>query len=239
MSRFRTIAGFSLLSACGLFGGSSAPKTVDESRLARLPPEERSQLVDQQRKGDIAQSNLETAKVALQDAKQFLSIVENEDNAAKQRMTGARKSVELSTRTAGEDPAPLADAQREVAVAAQRLDTTNAKLQYAHNLVELRAAQVELRRSELNLANAQLQLARYDGLYAHNQAADLRREDFVSARDKAQADVNNRRSEVEGRRSTVQTSQGVWTELHRKFDVARQENGDNPTDAPPPPQGIN
>jgi hypothetical protein len=229
------LAGLFLFSACA-FGTSSAPARVDEARLARLPADERAQLVDQQRQVDIAQSNLETAKVAYNDAKQFLSIVENEHNAAHERFVGTKKNLDLTAKTAGQDPSPMADAQREMAIAGQRMDAANAKMQYAHNLVDLRASQVELRKAEVDLANSNVQLARFDRLQAHNQAPDLRRDDFVAAHDKAQSAVTSRKSDIGSRRGTVQASQQQWNELHQKFDVAAQTQ--TPSDAPPPPQPI-
>jgi colicin import membrane protein len=237
-TRSGTIAAILLLSACAL-GGNSPPHTIDDARLARLPAEERAQLVDQQHPVDVAQSNLETVKVAQRDAEQFLNIVETEHSAATQRMAAAKKSVELNQRTGGNTGVGNDDAQRELAMAGQRLDAASAKLQYARNLVDLRKAQVELRKAELDLANADIQLARYDRLKAHDQSSDLRREDFVAEHDKAQAAVNERRNGVEARRGTVQASQHAWTEMHKKFDVAAHTPGsDAPIDAPAPPQPI-
>ena len=230
---------FLLFSACALTGGQSPPKTVDDARLARLPAEERAQLVDQERAVDLAKSNLETAKVGLNDAEQFLGIVQTEHSSAEQRLAAAKKAVDLNSRTAGSSGVGTDDAQRELDMATPRLDAAKAKLQYAHSLVDLRKAQVDQRQAELDLAEGDVQLARYDRLKAHDQAGDLRREDFVAARDKAKSDVSERKTAVEARRGTVQASQHAWSELHKKFDVAAHAPGAQaPTDAPPPPQPI-
>jgi len=234
-----TASVFLLFSACSMFGSQSPPKTVDDARLARLPADERAELVDQQRQVDIAKSNLETAKVAASDAQQFLSIVQTEHSAAQQRAEAAKKSVDLNSRAAGSSGVGTDDAQRELDMANQRLETENAKLQYAKNLQDLRKTQVDLRQAELNLADANIQLARYDRLKAHDQASDLKRDDFVNAQSKAQSEVNERKNAVEVRRGTVQASQRAWTDLHKKFDVAAHTPGSEaPTDAPPPPQPI-
>lgn len=228
-----------LFSACSTLGGNNPSKTVDEARLARLPAAERAELVDQQRPFDQAKSNLETAKVAQHDAEQFLSVVQTEHSAAQQRRDAAKKAVDLNSRTAGSTGVGTDDAQRELDMSTQRLDAANAKLQYAHNLVDLRKAQVDQRTAELHFADANFQLARYDRLKAHDQAGELRREDFVAARDMAQSEVNEKRTAVEARRGTVQASQRAWTDLHKKFDVAAHTPGaEAPTDAPPPPQPI-
>ena len=230
---------FLLFSACSIMGNNSPPKTVDDARLARLPAEERAGLVDQQHQVDIAKSNQETAKVALNDAEQFLGIVQTEHSSGQQRQEAAKKAVDLNARTAGSTGVGTDDAQRELDMATQRLQASNAKLQYAHNLVDLRKAQLDLRQSELDLANANVQLARYDRLKAHDQAGDLRREDFAGNVEKAKSDVSQRKTAIEARRGTVQASQHAWSELHKKFDVAAHSPGaEAPTDAPPPPQPI-
>lgn len=230
---------FLLFTGCSIFGSSSPPKSIDDARLARLPADERAGLVDQQRPVDGAKSNLETSKVALEDSKQFLGIVETEHSSALQRLDAAKKSVALNSRTAGSTGVGTDGVQSELDMATQRVDAANAKLQYAKNLVGLRTSQVELRQAELDLANADMQLARYDRLRAHDQAADMRREDFVAAQSKAQSDVTGRRNDVDARRGTVQASQRAWTELHKKWDLAahRSDSG-AATDAPPPPQPI-
>jgi len=230
---------FLLFSACSMLGGNSPPKTVDDARLARLPAGERAELVDQQHAVDLAKSNVETAKVGLHDAEQFLSIVQTEHSSAEQRRAAAKQAVDLNSRTAGATGVGTDDAQRELDMATQRLDAGNAKLQYAHNLVDLRKAQVDQRQAELDLAEANVQLARYDRLKAHDQAGDLRREDFVAAHELATSKVNEKKTAVEARRGTVQASQHAWNELHKKFDVAAHTPGaEAPTDAPPPPQPI-
>lgn len=223
----------SLLAACA----TTAPAHVDDARLARLPPAEREGLIDQHRGVDIASSNLETAKVALNDAEQFRSIVESERSAAQSRLSAAQKSVALTSRAVNDANAQRST-QEEQTVASQRLDAANAKMQYAENLVALRQKQVDLRQAELDLAKADIELQRYDRLAAANQAAGLNRTDFVRAREDAQNRANQAKSAVQGSRMAVESSQRAWSELHHRFETASKSAGDTTTEAPPPPQPI-
>src|SRR5262249_47244786 len=102
------------------------PARVDDAQLARLPPAERETLINQQRGVDVASSNVETAKVALQDAEKFRSVVGSERDAAENRLAAAQKSADLQGRTADGKTA----ADDEVAQATRRRDAVNAKIQY-------------------------------------------------------------------------------------------------------------
>jgi hypothetical protein len=117
------------------------PATVDDARVARLPAEEKADLVARQQRVTTAESNVDAAKVAVNEAKQFRDMAKSEVDAAQARFDAAQKALSLGAQTRSERTLV---AGRDAAEAAQaELSAAQAKKMFADRLVELRQAQVD------------------------------------------------------------------------------------------------
>lgn len=214
------------VAACG---GSQKALRVDDSRLVRLSPEMREQLIDEGRDVRVAEQNLEGARVAEKDARDFRAIVENERNAARQALEAARKARELGRRA--NDASMTQTARDDIAQAEARVRAVDAKMDYADRLVEYRAEVVKQRQAELEAAQAEQEVRKVTQLVAAGDTQGLDQAAF----DRAAVDARNRaekarektlrlRGEVEARRSSWQAARGTSTT--------------GVDDAPPPPSAL-
>src|SRR5512144_2163846 len=99
-----------LLAATVAAVGCATAGRVSEHDVARLPVEDRQQLMVAQRSIDVAQSNLASAKVGRDEARQFRKVAQNELDAAKSRLDAARAGVDLGK--SSRDDVTLRDAGR-------------------------------------------------------------------------------------------------------------------------------
>jgi hypothetical protein len=142
-----------LLLVGALFTGACASTGVSDKEVARLPVQDRAQLVTAQRSVDIAKSNLEAARASRDDARQFRRISTSELAAARSRLEAARASVELGRRT--RDDRAVRSAMIEEDAAKAQVVAVRAKVDYAERLIDLREAKIDE-------ADAQLEAARAD-----------------------------------------------------------------------------
>src|SRR5688500_7532315 len=105
-------ASLSLLLAVGSACASSKGAEVKDEQLGALPREDRQALIDQQRSIDVAKANVDAARVAAKQAREFKDLVDNELTAAKADRDAADNSVAYSGSKTAEAER---NAKREVA----------------------------------------------------------------------------------------------------------------------------
>src|SRR5438270_13559334 len=108
-----------LLAGAIAMAGCATTTAVSDKDLARLPVADRTQIITAHKSIDVAQSNLEAAKVARDEAKQFRKITLSELDAAKSRLEAARSSVDLGK--SSRDDRTLREASRTGDAARDRL----------------------------------------------------------------------------------------------------------------------
>jgi hypothetical protein len=214
------------IAACG--GGQKSLR-VDDARLVRLPPEARQQLIDEEREVRVAETNLEAARVAEREAREFQAIVEKERSAAREFLEAAQKAQKLARQA--NDGSMAAGSTSDEAAARERLRAVDAKLEYAKQLASYRVAVVRQREAELDAARADLEVRKVSQLAAAGQADGLDTAEFdraaANARrraDDAQVRAQSRRGDVEARRASWQAARGTSTT--------------GVDDAPPPPSAL-
>lgn len=227
--RLRALIVLAALAGC-------AGTRLAEERVARLPPAERAALVDGQHRVALAQASVDAARVAVQEAESFRSVVASEAKAAGDRVEAARKAIRLG-RESGEARV-LAGASQEEILAEEALSAADAKVRYADELVGFRRAQAAQRAAELDLARARLAHDRANRLARHGLGDDLPRQSLALAAIDAELAVADRQAEVDLRRAAMLTSRDAWVERHRHFDLAARDRGIAPIDAPGPPPSV-
>jgi hypothetical protein len=220
-----------LAALVALIGCATQSAHVDEAKVARLPTDERAQLVEQERAVDAAQSNLNAAKAAQHDAEDFKTIAAGERSAAEEQAQAEHKAVEVAQRKP--DQPGLGSAQKTEVTASQRLEAAQAKELYASKLGELRDAQVSEAQASLNEAQAKLELAKLDRLAAHGQASDLNRDTFARAVADTRSKTMQAHSETEIRRATAKSSRSNWVQVAEKYGLPSNQTAKAPpVDAP-------
>jgi hypothetical protein len=221
-----------LIGACG---GSAQ---VKDDQLARLPAEDRQALLDEQQAINTAESNVQRAGVAVDEAKEFRSIVGSEMNAAKSQYEAAEKASELASR--GLDEEGRNDARERQRIQSEHVTAVEAKSRYADSLVDLREAQHSLHEAELDLARARLEREQFDALRARGLGEGLSEQDFVEAEQDAQRqfdEINQRVASLKGQTDSMRES---WDEARQQYEATARQSGvtDVPIGAPPPPETL-
>src|SRR5947209_7193989 len=123
----------------GLVGCAGTPGIrVDEARVAQLPTESKDELVSRQRSIDVAQSNLSSAKVAVDEAKQFRTVAVTEFGAARASQQAAEQAMAQHERSA--NPGGLEQVRRAFDQSNREVIAAQAKRDYADRLIDLRNA---------------------------------------------------------------------------------------------------
>jgi hypothetical protein len=227
------LAGAMALAGCATSGG------VSDNEVARLPVDDRAQVVTAHQSIDIAQSNLAAAKLGRDEAKQFRKIAARDLEAAKSNLEAARVSVDLSKST--RDDRTLRDAGRREDAARDQLIAARAKMDYADRLIELRYTKIDEAEANLAAARADVELTKYR-LVAHNgieTKADAKK--LESVRQETQDRLAETRARVAALEGDVAQLKTAWDERQRDAWTAsrgqpRQRGAAPPAaEAPAPP----
>jgi hypothetical protein len=223
------------ITAALLFGCAEHPRVAD-TRTVHLPPPDREAILKEQHQVDVAQANLTSAQVALDEAKQFDTIADHELRAAKSHLEAARKGVELGRATQSGER--LESAQAELTLAQRQLFAAKAKQDYADQLVALRKAQVDESEALLDAARADTEYAKLEALQRNGMAAGLDEDKFIRARQHAQSKVADKRMKEATLEGIVARLRTTWDEELRNYNTAMREHGYPVIAAPPPPARL-
>jgi hypothetical protein len=211
-----------IAAGCATYHGSPVP----DSDVARLTPDARAEVAQSHHAIDVAQGNIDTAKVQRDEAVQFRKVSGTELRAGLARQEAARSAVDLarSTRNDGQ----LALAQHDEDAANQLVVAARAKVEYADRLVQLRQARLDeaiadgdVARTDVNMRRAQL--VEREGI-AHPDMVPLRND-----QDLAQQRLAERRGRTAALEGETEQLRTAW--LQREHSVARL---DHEPLAPPP-----
>lgn len=212
-----------------------ATTRVSDEQLARLPAQDRAQIVTAQRSIDVADSNVAAAKLARDEAKQFQKIANQELDAANAQLQAARTGIDLG-RTA-RDQRTLAVAGRREDMARDQMVAARAKLDYANRLVDLRQAKVNQAEAALDAARAdveltKVQLLQKDGITPTVNVAKVR-----DKRERAQSKLADARARVATLEGDVASLRTAWQERRQAYNTA-WAGQEPPLHAPPPPRML-
>jgi hypothetical protein len=203
-----------LLLVGALFTGACAGSAVSDKEVARLPVQDRAQLVTAQRSVDVAKSNLEAARASRDDARQFRRISTSELSAARSRLDAARSSMELGRRT--RDDRAVRVAMRDEDAARAQVVAARAKVDYADRVIELREAKIDE-------ADAQLAAARAD--VDSDKVHMLVRDEIATTADPNRIDANRQEAQdrLAEQRARVAQLAGEAAQLKNNWDDRRAE----------------
>lgn len=223
-----------LLLVGALCVGGCAGSAVSDKEVARLPMQDRAQLVTAQRSVDVAQSNLEAARASRDDARQFRRISTSELSAARSRLDAARASLELGRRT--RDDRAVRVAMRDEDDARAQVVAARAKVDYADRVIELREAKIDEADAQLSAARADIDSDKLHLLVRDGVAttADPRR--IEANRQEAQdrlAEQRARVAQIAGEAAQLKTS---WDD--RRGELRTASRGDYGDSAPAPERAV-
>jgi chromosome segregation ATPase len=219
------------VAGCGAMG-RQAPEVAD-SRVARLPAEDRQALLEEQRDLDRITANIDTIQVAVEEAEQYRSMVESEHRASQENLEASQEAVELAESAGNRMPSDHAAQRARLAEA--RANLTEEKMNYAEALVALRQAQAEELEAERAHAEARLQRSRFERLQAHDQHGDLEGEDFTEAEQQARQEWEQARQQRSTLEERVQALAERWQQLEQQVQ-AEDPSASSPIEPPEPPR---
>ena len=221
-----------LLGACG---GSTQ---VKDDQVAKLPTEDRRSLMDEEQAVRTAEANLDTSRVAIEEAKKYRSIVDTELDGAKAQHEAAKQAIELTGEAA--DQQPESAARERAQVEREHLSAFEAKAGYADSLVELRRTQEGMRKAELDLARAQLEREELNTLRARGMGKDLKEDEFAKHEREAQNKFEEARFQVEQVEGQTRHARETWDEARQQYEASARRTGvtDVPIGAPPPREAL-
>jgi DNA repair exonuclease SbcCD ATPase subunit len=219
------------VAGCGGLG-RQAPEVAD-SRVARLPAEDRQALLEEQRDLDRITANIDTMQVAVDEAEQYRSMVESEHRASQQSLEASQEAVDLAE-SAG-DRMPSDDAAERARLAEVRANLAEEKMNYAEALVALRQAQAQELEAERAHAEARLQRSRFERLQAHDLHGDLEGEEFTEAEQQARQEWEQARQRTSALEARVQALAERWQQLEQQVQ-ADDPSASSPIEPPEPPR---
>jgi hypothetical protein len=230
-----------LLAGAALAMAACAATGVSEQRVARLPQDERAQIVTAQQSIAVAKQNLASAQLSRDQARQFRKVARDEVAAARSRLQAAHGSIDLSRQT--RDHAGLRDAQHNEDVARTQLVIARAKADYADRLIELREARVDAADAEVAATRADVELQKANLLVRNDvdPGVDVRR--LETARQDAQERLADRRARVATVQGEVEQLKVAWDD--RRGEARTASRGETlelgapvaPAPLPMPPRG--
>lgn len=221
-----------LLAGAIAMAGCATSSGVSDKDVARLPVADRTQIITAHKSIDVAESNLEAAKVARDEAKQFRKIALSELDASKSRLEAARSGVDLG-KTSRDDQA-LRDASRNEDAARDQLIASRAKLDYADRLVELREAKISEAEANLNAANADVEMTKLSLVQRNGMAADIDANKLEARRQDAQERLAEARAHVaqlEGETAQLKTA---WDDRRNEVNRTASRGGFMSAPSAPP-----
>jgi hypothetical protein len=222
------LAGALALAGCATSGG------VSDKDVARLPVADRAEIITAHKSIDVAESNLQAAKVGRDEAKQFRKIALGELDAAKSQLEAARSGVDLD-KSARDDRA-LREASRTEDAARDRLIAARAKLDYADRLVELREAKIGEAEANLNAAKADVELTKLQLAQRNGIANDIDAKKLEARRQDAAERLAESRShvaQIEGETAQLKTA---WDD--RRTEMNRTASRGETMAPPAPPAEV-
>jgi hypothetical protein len=222
------------LLACALAAAGCATSGVSDKEVARLPVAERTQIITAHKSIDVAQSNLEAAKVARDEAKQFRKIALADLDAAKSRLEAARSSVDL-TKSARDDRT-LMDASRNEDRARDQVIAARAKVDYADRLIDVREAKINEAEANVNAAKADVEMTKLQMLQRNGMAGDVDPRTFEARRQDTQerlAEARARVAQLEGEAAQLKTA---WDD--RRHESNRTASRGEMIAPPPAPAEV-
>jgi hypothetical protein len=221
-----------LAAALGVAG--CATSGVADRDVARLPVEDRAQVLTAQKSIDVAQSNVAAAKTGHDEAVQFRKIAQGELDAARSRLDAARSSVDLGR--SARDDRMLREADRNEEAARNQLIAARAKLDYADRLIELREAKVEASEADLVAARADVEMTKLKMLERNNIDAKVDGKKLEAAQQDGQARLAETRARVAELEGDVAQLKTAWDDRRRETYGSAQQTRTPPAAEVPMPE---
>ena len=230
---YRWLSGV-LLATLGVSGCSHQMATVPDERLTQLPPASRQAVVAEEQRVSIAQQNVVSARVALDESRRFRDVTQSELRAANARLDAANKALALSESSRA---AAQADRAREARrAAAMELAAAQAKRDYADRLVQLRRAQLDEANADLAVARADVEMRKIRELASRGLATPTEVNRFAESRSRAEADLARNRRMVAELSTVLASARENWESRRREYNTASRVLA--PLTPPPPPQQL-
>jgi hypothetical protein len=207
---------------------------VPDNAVARLPVEDRAQIVTATKSVDVAESNLAAAKQARDEAKQFRKIAMSDLDAAKSKLDAARTGLDLGK--SARDDRTLREASRNEDVARGQLIAARAKLDYADRLVELREAKIDEADANLQAAKADVEVTKLRLLQQRDLAGNIDARPLEARRQDTQERLAEKRAHVAQLEGDVAQLKTAWDDRRRESDMASRDT--RSLGAPPPPSEL-
>jgi len=214
-SRQRNVLG-SLFAALllGLGGCSSSRHStkVDESWLARVPPDQMNDVRQAQATLNQAEDQVTRAKVSEEDGKRELKVARKEEKAAKASRDAAQSAVKAARESGqGEDP----NAQQRLEQADAQLAAAKAQVAWRERVAATRKSLRTMRERERDVAKAELEQTRYQTL---QQSGDVRAEklngqEFARKVDEAKQKAQQTQQVVENDLKQQREARAEWQKL--------------------------
>jgi hypothetical protein len=199
-----------LLGGCARERGAA---TVNDEQIARLPEQERQNLLQYEQRLSAADSNVQTASAGREDASVFAKVSRHELEAANEKLQAAQTAMELG-RNASDQTA--IQGSRQQFEAAQRMrSAAQAKVDYAERLIALRAAEVEQAEAMRDRTRAELELQRFQASQRHGMAKGSQTE-FDQSLMNAQNRVAETQQRVQSLTAETNALRGQWETLQRQ-----------------------
>ncbi|MDQ3264390.1 MAG: hypothetical protein M3Y59_12125 [Myxococcota bacterium] len=191
---------------------------VDDSWLARVPPENLSGVYEARASFRQSRDEVTRAEVARQDAERELGVARLERDAA-QAHAEAGKAVVEAARAKGQ-AGGIQAAQRDLREAEMALSVAEAQVQWREEQVDAREAEREWKARLADVDRAKLSLAEYQALKEAGdvRAAQLSEAEFREAVAKAQKEAAEEQKDVEKERREAQNAHARWTQRQQSLE---------------------
>ncbi|HEY2743171.1 MAG TPA: hypothetical protein VGL86_01055 [Polyangia bacterium] len=219
------------LLASALVAAGCATSGVSDRDMAQLPVAEREHIMTAHKSVDVAASNMEVAKVARDEAKQFRRLSARELDAAKLRLQAAQSGVDLASDS--RDDRALRAAGHVEDDARIQLVAARAKLDYADRLVELREAKISEAEAAFAAARTDVELTKVRIAQRNGLARDIDERAYEARRQDAAERLAEERAKVADAEGETAQLKVAWDD--RRHETSRTASRTDFVAPPAPP----
>ncbi len=214
------VAGCSTMRNRSGIGGSGT--TVQDSQLARLPPESMSRVDQDRMEVQRANDRIARAEAGIQDAKSQLSVAKSEKKGVENRSHTANKSLEAAEKAHNDAAAEASHKQIDELKPA--IDAADQRVLLAQARLDAAQSRRALAERERTLAQAHLDQSKYQALTKANDPAaqKYKAPDFEKRISDAEGEQKKARVDLQQKEQYARSREQSWRSARQRVEASSQ-----------------
>src|SRR5262245_23381232 len=215
------------------WGGCASEKSakVDDSKIARLNPAAKQDIIEAENKVNVARSNVTTLQSNVDESKKFQGVAEQQIQAAKHNEAAADEADKLAQRTGGVLAQAKAAQMKRRSTA--EMAAAKARKEFADKTVDLRNTQLDEAKTRVGAAQAEVEQTKMITARANGQTVS-NADEIQKATREANGKVADAHQKTAQAQAVADVSRQNWEQKQMEFNLASAQ----PVIQPPAPAPV-